>query len=415
MSGWDSLWININLATMDPARPHPYGMIENIACGDDAIAIARGRIAWLGKMTDLPSAESGAGQVIDGEGRWITPGLIDCHSHLVYGGNRATEFEERLQGVSYEEIARRGGGILSTVRDTRGASEQELYRSAAGRLQCFLAEGITGVEIKSGYGLERDCELRMLRVARQLGEEFPVSVSTTFLGAHTLAPEFDETDAYIDYLCSEVLPEVARQGLADAVDVFCESIAFDLPQSERLFRAAAELGLPVKMHAEQLSNSGGAALAAHHNALSADHLEYLDAVGIAAMRESGTVAVLLPGAFYFLGETRLPPVAALRDAGVAIAIASDANPGSSPVSSLLLMLNMACTQFRLTPEEALAGVTLHAARALGWEDDRGSLAVAKHADLAVWNIGHPAELAYRVGGNPCHQVLYRGETVHRNA
>jgi imidazolonepropionase len=345
----------------------------------------------------------------------MTPGLIDCHTHLVYGGNRAEEFELRLTGVDYEEIARRGGGILSTVRATREASEEVLYQDAARRLQHFLDEGVTGIEIKSGYGLDRDSELKMLRVARLLGDQFPVSVSTTFLGAHTLPPEYADGDAYIDYLGEQLLPEVVGERLADAVDIFCEGIGFDLAQTEKMFLAAQAQDLPIKIHAEQLSNLGGAALAARLGARSADHLEYLDAAGVAAMKEAGTVAVLLPGAFYFLRETKLPPIEQLREAGVPIAIASDCNPGSSPAESLLLMLNMACTLFHLTPEEALTGVTRNAARALGWEADRGSLEIGKRADLVLWDIQHPAELAYHIGRNPCHRVVLAGGTVLENA
>jgi len=411
---WDTLWLNLRLATMDPVRPHPYGMLGE-AEADGALAIKDGNIAWLGSMADLPEYDEDSVAVFDGEGRWMTPGLIDCHTHLVYGGNRAEEFELRLTGVDYEEIARRGGGILSTVRATREASEEELYQSAAGRLQHFLDEGVTGIEIKSGYGLDRDNELKMLRVARQLGEQLPVSVSTTFLGAHTLPPEYADSDAYIDYLAAELLPEVADEKLADAVDIFCEGIGFNLAQTERMFLAAKTQGLPIKIHAEQLSNLGGAALAAQRGARSADHLEYLDEAGVAALKKAATVAVLLPGAFYFLRETKLPPIELLREAGVPIAIASDCNPGSSPAESLLLMLNMACTLFRLTPEEALTGVTRHAAQALGWAATRGSLEVGKRADLVLWDIEHPAELAYHIGRNPCHRVLLAGETVLENA
>ena len=414
MTQWDTLWLNLRLATMDPARPNPYGMLGE-SKADGALAIKDGRIAWLGIAAELPEYDEASVAVFDGDGRWLTPGLIDCHTHLVYGGNRAEEFELRLTGVDYEEIARRGGGILSTVRATREASEEELYESAARRLQHFLDEGVTGIEIKSGYGLERDSELKMLRVARLLGEQFPVSVSTTFLGAHTLPPEYTDGDAYIDYLVAELLSVVSRENLADAVDIFCEGIGFDLAQTEKMLLAAKAQDLPIKIHAEQLSNMGGTALAASLGARSADHLEYLDEAGVAALKEAGTVAVLLPGAFYFLRETKLPPVEQLREAGVAIAIASDCNPGSSPAESLLLMLNMACTLFHLTPEEALTGVTRHAARALGWEADRGSLEVGKRADLVLWDIQHPAELAYHIGRNPCHRVVLAGETVLENA
>lgn len=406
---WDTLWSGVRLATMDPSRDSAYGTVD-----DAAIAIADGRIAWLGPLADLPAYDPAAVTVIDGEGRWVTPGLIDCHTHLVYGGNRAEEFEARLGGASYEEIARRGGGILSTVTATRAATEEQLFEAAARRLRHFLAEGVTAIEIKSGYGLDRDSELRQLRVARRLGAAFPVTVATTFLGAHTLPPEFEDADAYIDYLCAEVLPAVAAEQLADAVDVFCEGIGFNLGQVDTLFSAARDHGLPVKIHAEQLSNMGGAASAASFGALSADHLEYLDAEGVAAMAAAGTVAVLLPGAFYFLRETQLPPVEALRAAAVPIAIASDCNPGSSPAESLLLMLNMACTLFRLTPEEALAGVTRNAARALGWEGQRGVLAEGARADLVLWDIEHPAELSYFLGRNPLHDVVVGGSVVKQH-
>ena len=407
---WDTLWINLRLATMAEARPEAYGMLGELEA-DGALAISRGQIAWLGTMEQLPEYNEDDVTVCDGAGRWMTPGLIDCHTHLVYGGNRAEEFELRLTGVDYEEIARRGGGILSTVKATRAASEEELYQSAARRLQHFLDEGVTGIEIKSGYGLATDSELKMLRVARKLAEHFPVSISTTFLGAHTLPPEYVDGDTYIDFLTDELLPLAVQENLADAVDIFCESIGFDLAQTEKMLKSAKAQSLPVKIHAEQLSNMGGAALAADLGALSADHLEYLDEAGIAAMKRAGTVAVLLPGAFYFLRETKLPPIEQLRASGVPIAIASDCNPGSSPAESLLLMLNMACTLFQMTPQEALLGVTRHAARALGWQESRGSLEVGKRADLVLWDIEHPAELAYHLGRNPCHQVLLAGNTV----
>jgi imidazolonepropionase len=418
MSQWDTLWINVSLATMDPTRSAAYGAVSTDADGTDAIAVEDGRIAWLGSMEELPTDYT-SGAVVDGGGRWLTPGLIDCHTHLVYGGNRAEEFELRLTGVAYDEIARRGGGILSTVRATRAASEEELYDSATRRLQNFLREGVTGIEIKSGYGLNRETELKMLRVARRLGEDFPLAVSTTFLGAHTVPPEYasssesscEKGDDYIDHLCQELLPEVAGEKLADAVDIFCESIGFNLEQAERLFTAAQALDLPIKAHVEQLSNMGGAALAAKFGARSVDHLEYLDETGVAALQASGTVAVLLPGAFYFLRETQLPPVEQLRRAGIPMAIASDSNPGSSPAGSLLLMLNMACTLFSMTPEEALAGVTRHAAQALGWERERGILEPGKRADMVLWDIHHPAELAYAIGNNPCHRVVVGGKTV----
>ncbi|MEP5765249.1 MAG: imidazolonepropionase [Halieaceae bacterium] len=411
---WDTLWIHLRLATMAAAHGSPYGTLPE-AGADCALAIRDGKIAWLGRMAELPDYDLAQVNVIDGGGRWMTPGLIDCHTHLVYGGNRAEEFELRLSGVNYEEIARRGGGILSTVKATRAASAQHLFETAARRLQHFLDEGVTGIEIKSGYGLDRETEVKMLQVARRLGQQFPVSVRTTFLGAHTLAPEFDDADAYIEHLVAGVLPQIVELELADAVDIFCEGIGFDLAQTETLLRAAQAQGLAIKIHAEQLSNLGGTALAAGLGALSADHLEYLDEAGVAAMAAAGTVAVLLPGAFYFLRETQLPPIDALRQAGVPIAIASDCNPGSSPAESLLLMLNMACTLFHLTPEEALAGVTREAARALGWEEQRGTLEVGKRADLVLWDIDHPAELAYYLGRNPCHQVVLAGQAVLENA
>ncbi|MCG8361384.1 MAG: imidazolonepropionase [Kiloniellales bacterium] len=392
---WDRLWHSARLATMVPGGT-PYGAIE-----DGAIAVHDGRIAWVGATGDLPGPAAGlAKDVADLEGRWVTPGLIDCHTHLVYGGDRAEEFELRLKGASYAEIARAGGGIRSTVAATRSADEAALTASALPRLQALLAEGVTTVEIKSGYGLERETELRQLKVARALGEKRPVTVRTTFLGAHALPPEFeDRSDAYIDSVIA-MLPDVAASGLADAVDAFCETIAFTPEQTARVFAAAREQGLPVKLHADQLSDLGGAALASRFGALSADHLEYTSEAGAAAMAEAGTVAVLLPGAFYVLRETQLPPIERFRAAGVPIAIATDCNPGSAPVTSLLLMLSMACTLFRLTPEEALAGVTRHAARALGIGESHGTLAVGMAADLAVWDIERPAELAYRVGFNP---------------
>jgi len=405
---WSSLWINGRLATMRPGGA-PYGAIEN----GGALGVVGGRLAWVGPMADLPDApERLAGEVHDLGGRWVTPGLIDCHTHLVYAGDRAREFEMRLQGASYEEIARAGGGIRSTVSATRAAGEAELLAVTERRLRALLAEGATVVEIKSGYGLDLATERKMLRVARALPAIHPVTIRTTFLGAHALPPEFEgRPDDYIDAVANEMLPAIAAEGLADAVDAFCERIGFTAEQTRRVFAAAQRLGLPVKLHAEQLSDMGGAALAAEFRALSADHLEYLSAEGVAAMARAGTVAVLLPGAFYFLRETRLPPVDALRQAGVPIAIATDSNPGTSPTTSLLLMLNMACTFFRLTPEEALAGVTRSAARALGLEDSHGTLETGKAADFAIWDIDHPAELAYRIGGNPCAGVVKAGAPV----
>ena len=402
---WDTLWINAHLATMQP-NGDPYGSVR------DAAIATRGRdIAWIGPMADLPAAEHRETEfVYDAEGRWITPGLIDCHTHIVYGGNRAGEFELRLEGATYEEIARAGGGIVSTVRATRDASEDELVAAATPRVEALLADGVTTLEIKSGYGLETDTELRMLRAARRLGGSLPVSVATSFLGAHALPPEFaDRSDAYIDLVADEMVP--ALGGLADAVDAFCEGIGFSNDQTRRVFEAAKAAGLPVKLHAEQLSDLKGAVLAAEYGALSADHLEFVEADGVAAMAKAGTVAVLLPGAFYFLRETKLPPMDLFREQGVGIAIASDCNPGSSPVTSLLLMLNMACTLFRMTPAEALAGVTREAARALGRQDRIGTLAPGKAADFVLWDIEAPGELAYPIGFNPLATVVRQGEVV----
>ena len=407
---WDDLWTGANLATMakpGAARDAPYGAVK-----DGAIAVQDGRIAWVGPAADLPGApESLARRVHDAAQAWITPGLIDCHTHLVHGGDRAREFELRLTGASYEEIARAGGGIRSTVEQTRAASEEELYAQALPRLRDLLAEGVTTIEIKSGYGLSLEHELKMLRVARRLGEDPAVTVKTTFLGAHALPPEFDRRpEDYIDTVIA-MLPEVAASGLADAVDAFCERIAFYPEQVARVFEAAVAAGLPVKLHADQLSDLKGAALAARFGALSADHLEYTGEDGVKAMALKGSVAVLLPGAFYVLRETKLPPVEALREAGVPIALATDNNPGSSPITSLLLMLSMGCTLFRLTPEEALAGVTRNGARALGMAETHGTLEVGKAADFVLWNIAHPAELAYRIGHNPCRQVVKDGKVV----
>ncbi len=400
---WDNLWVNGRFATMR-AGAGPYGVIE-----PGALAAKAGRIDWIGPMSDLPRREARA--VHDLGGRWVTPGLIDCHTHLIYAGDRAGEFELRLQGATYEEIARAGGGIRSTVKATREASEDDLVRGAGPRLAALAAEGVTTIEIKSGYGLDRANEIKMLRAARRLAESKGIRVRTTFLGAHAVPPEYEgRADAYMNAVIDDMLPAAHAAGVVDAVDAFCEKIAFTPAQTDRLFGAARRLGLPVKLHADQLSDTGGAALAARHGALSADHLEYADEAGIKAMAEAGTVAVLLPGAFYFLRETTLPPVRMLRRAGTAVAIASDCNPGSSPVTSLLLMLNMACTLFDLTPEEALAGVTRNAARALGLADSLGTLEVGKTADLAVWNIGRPAELSYRIGFNPLDRVVKNGGT-----
>ena len=376
---------------------------------DAAIAVEDGKIAWLGAASDLP-VHYAAWPREDLHGRWVTPGLVDCHTHLVYGGQRADEFAQRLAGVSYEEIARQGGGIVSTVRATRAADEDSLFRQSAARLEPLLAEGVTAIEIKSGYGLDLASERKMLRVARRLGERYPVTVYTTFLGAHALPPEFaGRADAYIDEVCNTMLPALADEGLVDAVDVFCERIGFSLEQSERVFQAAERYKLPVKMHAEQLSNGGGTALAARHHALSADHLEFLDEAGVSAMKASGTVAVLLPGAYYFIRETQLPPLDLLRRYQVPIAISTDSNPGTSPLTSLLLAMNMAATLFRLTVEECLLGVTREAARALGRLHDIGTLEAGKWCDLAIWDINQPAELVYRIGFNPLHRRIWRGQ------
>ena len=395
---FSTLFRNAQIATMTPDKP--YGLIEN-----GAVVISADRIKWVGAEKELPDEFAGL-QGKNLEGRLVTPALIDCHTHLVYGGSRATEFELRLNGASYEEIARNGGGILSTVTATRNASEDELLAQSLPRLDAFLAEGVATIEIKSGYGLDIETEIKMLRVARQLGKERSVRVKTSFLGAHAIPPEFSgKADAYIDFVCEEVLPAVHYENLADAVDGFCENIAFSPNQISRVFEKAKSFGLPVKLHAEQLSNLGGATLAAKYGALSADHLEFLDQTGVEVMGESGTVAVLLPGAFYTLRETQLPPLDSLRKAEVPIAIATDCNPGSSPLTSILLCMNMSCTLFRMTPEEALCGVTIVAAQALGIGDEVGTIEVGKKAELAVWNVDQPAELAYRVGFNPLEEMV----------
>jgi imidazolonepropionase len=401
---FDTLLVNANLATMR-AGGAPYGAIR-----DGAIGITAGRIEWVGSRADLSATpESLATEVLDAERAWVTPGLVDCHTHLVYGGNRAAEFEMRLNGASYEEIARAGGGIVSTVLTTRDASDNELATSASGRLKTLLSEGVTTVEIKSGYGLDLATELRMLRIARLLGETAPVTVKTTFLGAHAVPAEFKgRADAYTDFVVNEVLPAVASAGLADAVDCFCENIGFTLEQTMRVFDAAKALGLPVKLHADQRTDTGGAALAAKYGALSADHIEYSNEAGIAAMAAAGTVGVLLPGAYYFLREDHLPDIAAMRRHGLHMALATDSNPGSSPLVSILLALNFGCTIFRLTPEEALAGITRNGAKALGMGATHGTIEVGKVADLVLWKVDAPAELAYAMGANPCLRVLKSG-------
>ena len=392
------LLTNLKAATMVGG----YGLIE-----DAAILIDGGRIAWVGPRSEAPSGHDAT----DCEGLLATPGLIDCHTHLVYGGSRAHEFEQRLTGVSYAEIARAGGGIAATVRMTRAESEADLAASALRRLDALLAEGVTTIEVKSGYGLDRDTEIKILKVARELSQWRPVDVVTTYLGAHALPPEFkDDRAGYLDLVCNEVMPAVAQAKLADAVDAFCEGIAFSVAETRRVFEVAKSLGLPVKLHAEQLSNLGGTKLAAGFGALSVDHIEYLDQEGVDAIAASGTVAVLLPGAFYYLREKQVPPVAALRKAGVPIAVATDLNPGTSPIHSILTAMNMACVLFGLTPEEALRGVTDNAAKALGLYD-RGLLTPGMRADIALWNTGRPGDLAYPLGFNPLAAVIHHGELV----
>lgn len=403
MKDWDTVWQHVNLATMVTGGA-PYGQIK-----DAAVAIKDGRIAWLGRRSDLPEHHSA--ELLSGNNAWITPGLIDCHTHLIYAGDRIDEFESRLEGASYEEIAQAGGGILSTVRHTRASSADRLYALAHKRLQQFAAEGVTTVEIKSGYGLDTDTEIRMLQTARALNNGQAIDIVPTFLGAHALPPEYtDKRDAYIDLICDEMIPTIAAENLAVAVDAFCEGIAFSPDEVRRVFTAACAHDLQVKLHADQLSDTGGGKLAAEFNALSADHIEYLSDESAQAMSQAGTVAVLLPGAFYALRETQLPPVGLLRQHRIPIAIASDSNPGTSPAYSLRLMVNMACVLFQLTPEEALAGVTREAASALGLSD-RGVLAPGKIADLVFWDIDKPAQLAFEIGGNRCIRVLKNGVAI----
>ncbi|WIE51048.1 imidazolonepropionase [Pseudomonas sp. GM17] len=397
-----TLWQHCHVASMAQGA---YSIIE-----DAAIVTSGALIEWIGPRDQVPAGNYA--ELHDLAGAWVTPGLIDCHTHTVFGGNRSGEFEQRLQGVSYAEIAAAGGGIASTVRATRAASEDELFDSARKRLKSLLRDGVTSVEIKSGYGLDLASERKILRVIRRLGAELPVSVRSTCLAAHALPPEYAErSDDYIEHICHEMLPALAAEGLVDAVDAFCEYLAFSPEQVERVFIAAHKLGLPVKLHAEQLSSLHGSSLAARYHALSADHLEFMTEEDAIAMAEAGTVAVLLPGAFYFLRETQLPPMDALRKHGVKIAVASDLNPGTSPALSLRLMLNMACTCFRMTPEEALAGVTLHAATALGMEQTHGSLEVGKVADFVAWQIDRPADLAYWLGGDLEKRVVRHGVEV----
>ena len=399
---FDRIWHNARLATMRADRPD-LGVVEH-----GVIATRDGRIAFAGEAAEF-AADADAVEQIDCEGRWITPGLVDCHTHLVYGGNRAHEFELRLQGASYEEIARAGGGIVSTVKATRAASEAELIAGALKRLDALIGEGVTTLEVKSGYGLETATELRQLKAARALGRERPVGIRTSFLGAHALPPEAGgDKDRYIDLVCSEMLPAVAQAGLADEVDGIMEGIAFSGEHMTKVFRAAKALGLPVKLHADQLSNLGGAALAAGFGALSADHLEHTDETGVAAMAKAGTVAVLLPGAYYFIRETKKPPVDAFRTHGVPMALATDCNPGSSPLTSPLLVMNMAATLFRMTVAECLAGLTREGAHALGLLGEIGTLEAGKSCDLAIWDIERPAELVYRIGFNPLHSRVWQG-------
>ena len=399
---WDTLFLNAEIATMAKGGA-PYGLIH-----DAAIGVKDGVIAYVGPVRDI-SADIGdlAREVHDVGGDLITPGLIDCHTHIVWAGNRSAEFEARLLGKTYAEIAKAGGGIMATVAATRNADEETLFDAAMTRLQDFLTEGVTTIEIKSGYGLDTETELKILRVARALEDEDHVRVRTTFLGAHAVPPEFNSADAYIDHICDEMLPAAHEEGLVDAVDGFCETIGFSPAQIERVFDTAASLGLPIKLHAEQLSDQGGARLAARYKALSADHLEYLVEQDAAALADAGTVAVLLPGAYYYLRETKTPPIDALRTAGVTMAVATDCNPGTSPMTSLLLSANMACTFFGLTAEEALAGITRNAATALGL-DDCGVIEIGKRADLAIWDAKRPAELVASIGQNPLIARLFGG-------
>ncbi len=400
---FDRVWINGRLATLAGGGPG-LGLVDG-----GAIAAVGGRIAFVGSGDDLPSGWR-ADETTDLEGRVVTPGLVDCHTHLIFGGDRAAEFEQRLAGVDYETIARAGGGILSTVAATRAASDDDLMASASARLMGLMAEGVTTVEIKSGYGLDPATELRMLRVARQLGRTRPVEIVATLLAAHAIPPEFcSNRGAYIDQITRSLVPQAATAGLADAVDAYCEGIAFTADEVRQVFAAARAQGLPVKVHADQLSSCGGAQLAAEFKALSADHLEWTDEAGVAALAGAGVVAVLLPGAFFTLRESRLPPVAALRRAGVPIAVATDCNPGTSPLVSLLTAMTMAAVQFRLTVDEVIAGVTRSAAQALGRASEIGTLEIGKECNLAIWNIDRPAELVYWIGRNPLHARVWRGQ------
>lgn len=404
MADWDLLLTDVCAATIQRRMPD-YGTIETAA-----IAIAGGTIDWIGPAAELPDREAGETRSL--EGRWVTPALIDCHTHLVFGGERAEEFEQRLRGVSYEDIAAQGGGILSTVMSTRAASEDQLFADALPRLQALASEGVATVEIKSGYGLDLDGELKMLRVARRLGEASGLTVCTTLLAAHAVPPEFaGDADAYIDFVIEAILPAAVEQGLADAVDAYCESIAFNTKQVDRLFARARDLGLRVKLHADQLSDGDGARLAARYGALSADHLEYTSPDGVKALAESGTAAVLLPGAYLTLKDTQPPPIGELRDRRVPVALATDCNPGTSPLCSIHFAMGLGSRLFGMTPEECLAGVTREAARALGLGHDRGTLETGKRADIAIWDIGHPRELAYWLGPHPLSDLLVAGRAL----
>lgn len=394
------LFKNATIATM--TNQGSYGLIE---CG--ALYIRDGKIDWVGKVSEIPS-EFLHSKSEDLDGRLVTPGLIDCHTHIVYGGNRSVEFEMRLNGASYEDVARAGGGIISTVSDTRLSSIEDLVKDSLPRVDQLISEGVTLIEVKSGYGLDRETELKMLKAARQIQSERPIRVVTTFLGAHAVPPEYkDDPDTYIDTICIPTLHDANNEGLVDSVDAFCENIAFDVDQVERVFQSAKKMGLPVKVHSEQLSHMGGTKLAADYGALSADHIEYANAQDAKALSIAGTVAVLLPGAFYTLRETQLPPLLDLRNEKVPIAIATDCNPGSSPLTSILLTMNMACTLFQMTPQETLAGVTKNAAKALG-KKDSGTIEIGNRADLCIWDVKHPAELSYRIGFNPLHRRIFGG-------
>ena len=403
---WEILFIDFNLATMTNSSSN-YGEILG-----GAIAIGSGKILWIGKKGNLPNYNPDKVKVVHGNGQWITPGLIDCHTHIIYGSNRAKEFEMRLKGKSYQEIAEAGGGIISTVEATRKASQDEIYEGALKRLNTLKNEGVTTIEIKSGYGLDLENEIKILNVAKMLDKNSPLSIHKTFLGAHTVPPEYkNNPDDYIRIVSKEMIPKIAKLKLAETVDVFCENIGFNIQQTEKVFKAAVKNDLKVRIHAEQLSNIGGTKIAAQYNALSSDHIEFIDEEGINAMAKKDMVAVLLPGAYYFLRETKTPPIELLRNNNVSIAIATDSNPGTSPINSILLMLNMACTLFKLTPTEALAGITCNAAKALGIENTTGKLEEGRNADIAIWDIEHPSELSYQFGVNYLLSLYKEGELI----